>query len=101
MKEGMWEAAEKVFGAKKMKTLWEKEAKQIKTLHELEEENKSLQSQLKEKEETMNKLKEWLDQEYEDCNKIGNPAIGYAMGQIRRVKTKIQELEILSKGENK
>nr|DAU67717.1 MAG TPA: MAD PROTEIN/MAX PROTEIN/DNA factor, DNA, bHLHZ, TRANSCRIPTION-DNA.0A [Caudoviricetes sp.] len=70
-------------------------------IEKLEQENKSLQSQLKEKEETMNKLKEWLDQEYEDCNKIGTPAIGYAMGQIRRVKTKIQELEILSKGENK
>lgn len=70
---------------------WEKVMKSI----------SDLQSQLKAKEEAMNKLKEWLDQEYEDCNKIGTPAIGYAMGQIRRVKTKIQELEILSKGENK
>ena len=40
-----------------------------------------------------NELKKWLDQEYEHCDKIGNPAIGYAMGQIRRVKSKMQELE--------
>lgn len=67
----------------------------------LEDKIKQLQSQLKAKEEAMNKLKEWLDQEYEHCDKIGNPAIGCAMGQIRRVKAKIEELEILSKGENK
>lgn len=72
-----------------------------KELNEVVDYINNLQSQLKAKEETMNKLKEWLDQEYEERNKIGNPAIGYAMGQIRRVKRKIEDLEILSKGENK
>ena len=40
-----------------------------------------------------NELKSWLEEEYEHCDKIGNPAIGYAMGQIRRTKEKMQELE--------
>ena len=40
-----------------------------------------------------NKLKEWLKEEYERCDKIGNPAIGCAMGQIKRIKSKMQEIE--------
>lgn len=40
-----------------------------------------------------NKLKEWLEEEYERCDKIGNPAIGCAMGQIKRIKSKMQEIE--------
>lgn len=40
-----------------------------------------------------NELKNWLEEEYEHCDKIGNPAIGCAMGQIRRIKSKMQELE--------
>lgn len=75
-------------------------ANRIGASDEIVEYIENLQSQLKEKEEVITKLKQWLDQEYEDCNKIVTPAIGCAMGQIRRVKTKIQELEILSKGEN-
>ena len=40
-----------------------------------------------------NKLKEWLEEEYERCDKIGNPAIGCAMGQIKRIKSKMKEIE--------
>lgn len=40
-----------------------------------------------------NELKKWLEEEYEYCDKIGNPAIGCAMGQIKRIKSKMQELE--------
>ena len=59
----------------------------------LEKENKNLQSQLEQKEDNWNKLKEWLEEEYERCDKIGNPAIGFAMGQIKRIKSKMQEIE--------
>lgn len=52
----------------------------------LEQENKELK-------DNWNKLKEWLEEEYERCDKIGNPAIGCAMGQIKRIKNKMQEIE--------
>ena len=40
-----------------------------------------------------NKLKEWLEDEYKRCDEMGNPAVGYAMGQINRTKNKMQEIE--------
>lgn len=64
--------------------------KDCKTLFEyierLEQENKKIK-------DNWNKLKEWLEEEYERCDKIGNPAIGCAMGQIKRIKNKMQEIE--------
>lgn len=52
----------------------------------LARENKQLQN-------NWNELKKWLEEEYKYCDKIGNPAIGCAMGQIKRIKSKMQELE--------
>lgn len=58
-----------------------------KYIEELEQENKQLKSILTE-------LEEWLDEEYNYLDKYGFPAgVGYAMGQIRRTKDKIQELK--------
>ena len=40
-----------------------------------------------------NELKKWLEEEYEYYDKHGSSVHGYAMGQINRIKSKIQELE--------
>lgn len=40
-----------------------------------------------------NKLKKWLEEEYEYYDKHGSSVHGYAMGQINRIKSKMQELE--------
>lgn len=52
-----------------------------------------LQKQNTELKDNWNKLKEWLEDEYKRCDEMGNPAVGYAMGQINRTKNKMQEIE--------
>lgn len=66
-------------------------------IEKLEQENKSLQSQLKAKEEVITKLKQWLEEEKptKDMNE------NFIIIRLSDLKAKIQELEILSKGENK
>lgn len=79
--------------------------KDIEYIKHLEEENKSLQSQLKAKEEVMTKLKQWLE---EALNELKQNDVydrtSYEMGQVIATEciiAKIEDLEILSKGENK
>lgn len=60
----------------------------------------SQQMQIDKLQNNWNELKKWLEEEYEHCDKIGNPAIGYAMGQIRRIKDKMQEIESGNKDED-
>ena len=57
----------------------------------------NLQSQLKAKEEVITKLKQWLEEEKptKDMNE------NFIMIRLSDLKAKIQDLEILSKGENK
>lgn len=57
------------------------------------EDRKSLLNENLKEQNNWNELKKWLNEEYEYCDKIGNPAIGCAMGQIKRTKNKMQELE--------
>ena len=78
---------------------------EYKDYEKLEEENKSLQSQLKEKEEVITKLKQWLE---ETLNELKQNDVydrtSYEMGQVIATEciiAKIEDLEILSKGENK
>ena len=61
-------------------------------MRSLEEENKSLQSQLKEKEEVIKEAREYVDTKV-----ISN---GEIIDQLRKIEVK-KLLEILSKGENK
>ena len=70
---------------------------EYKDYEKLEEENKSLQSQLKAKEEVITKLKQWLEEEKptKDMNE------NFIIIRLSDLKAKIQELEILSKGEKK
>lgn len=56
-------------------------------------ENQQLKDKLKYWVDIHMDLKKWLEEEYKNCDKIGNPSIGYAMGQIKRTQSKIQELE--------
>lgn len=58
-----------------------------------EREGKLLLEYITQLQNNWNELKKWLEEEYEYCDKIGNPSIGCAMGQIRRIKSKMQELE--------
>lgn len=70
-----------------------KYARDITKDYQLTDRFAKIQSQLEQKEDNWNKLKEWLEEEYKRCDKIGNPAIGCAMGQIKRIKSKMQEIE--------
>ena len=69
-----------------IKTLYYRNETKRNKIEQLEQKNKQLQN-------NWNELKKWLEEEYEHCDKIGNPAIGCAMGQIKRIKSKMQELE--------
>lgn len=79
----------------------------VPTYHKLLEENKSLQSQLKAKEEVVTKFKQWLEEQKDFIKNIpvftsdiANNHLGM-IGAYNNSLDKIQELEILSKGENK
>ena len=75
----------------------------------LQQENKSLQSQLKAKEEVIKELKKWLEETeayFEGQYKTAKSNLVYryfrgAKNAIGDALLKMQELEILSKGESK
>lgn len=72
----------------------------IEFIEKLEQENKSLQSQLKAKEDNWNKLKQDIGYELLKLREPNEYNNGLVNG-INYVLNTMQELEILSKGENK
>ena len=64
MKEGIWGAVEKAFDVKKMETLWEKDAKKIKKLHELQQERDKYKSIVEE-------INKWLEEEIKQYDNVG------------------------------
>lgn len=74
--------------------LLEKENKQLKEdMKVLFNENNNKEKVIIKQKDNWNKLKEYMKKEYDYLDKYSTPAYGCAMGEINRIKNKMQEME--------